>query len=218
MGPDMKLDSTRPAALLGIALALCLGSAQAQVYKWRDAKGVVHYGDQPPRGQPGLARLPDAVADGAPAALPYELARAARNSPVTLYSTANCGACDAGRALLRQRGVPFAEKTVSSDADRQQLKEAGSDNHLPLLLVGRGKLVGFAAGAWNDALSAAAYPAQSMLPSGYRNRAAEEAAPAATQRGEALPQAARATAQAEAAAEVRPRQHTPPKTHPDFQF
>lgn len=217
MGPDMKLDFPRRAALLGIALALCVGGAQAQVYKWRDAKGAVHYGDQPPRGQPGLARLPDAVADGAPAALPYELARAARNSPVTLYSTANCGACEAGRALLRQRGVPFAEKTVSSDADRQQLKQAGSDGQVPLLLVGRGKLVGFATDAWNDALSAAAYPAQSMLPSGYRNRAAEAAAPAATQR-EAAPPAARATAQAEAAAEVRPRKSAPPKTHSDFQF
>jgi len=215
MGRDKQLDSRRRAALLGMALALCLGGAHAQVYKWRDAKGVIHYGDKPLHGQRKVARLPDAQAAPASAALPYELARAAHNSPVTLYTGAECEACDAGRALLRQRGIPFAEKTVASDADQQQLKEAGSDGRLPLLLVGRGKLVGFEAGAWGEALSAAAYPAESMLPSGYRNRAAEPAAADAGQR-EAAPPATRATEPAEQPA--TPRKRPPPKAPPDFQF
>lgn len=217
MGRDKMRDSTRRAALLGMALALCLGGAHAQVYKWRDAKGVIHYGDKPPQGQRRVARLPDAQAAPAPVALPYELARAARGSPVTLYTGAGCGACDAGRALLRQRGIPFAEKTVASGADQQQLKQAGSDGQLPLLLVGRAKLVGFEAGAWNDALSAAAYPAESMLPAGYRGRGAEPAAPPAAPREEAPP-AARAAAPAGEPAAARPRKHTPPKAQPDFQF
>jgi len=217
MGRDTMLDSTRRAALLGMALALCLGGAHAQVYKWRDATGVIHYGDKPPHGQRKVARLPEADAAPAPVALPYELARAARSSPVTLYTTAGCGACDAARALLRQRGIPFTEKTVASDADQQQLKQAGSDGQLPLLLVGRDKLVGFEAGAWNDALSAAAYPAESRLPSGYRERAAEPAAPDSEQR-EYAPPARRATDPAEPPAATTARKPTPPKAPPDFQF
>ena len=38
--------------LLAAVLALVAGMAQAQVYQWKDAKGVTHYGDAPPpKGQ-----------------------------------------------------------------------------------------------------------------------------------------------------------------------
>jgi hypothetical protein len=36
----------RYGVLLG--LLLCCGAASAQVYKWKDANGVTHYGSQPP--------------------------------------------------------------------------------------------------------------------------------------------------------------------------
>lgn len=35
------------AALVGVALS---GAASAEIYRWKDAKGQVHYGDQPPAG------------------------------------------------------------------------------------------------------------------------------------------------------------------------
>ena len=39
----------RPVLSLGLAMVLALGpAAQAQVYKWTDANGQVHYGSQPP--------------------------------------------------------------------------------------------------------------------------------------------------------------------------
>ncbi len=34
-----------------IALTLAITSVQAQVYKWKDESGVVHYGQRPPAGQ-----------------------------------------------------------------------------------------------------------------------------------------------------------------------
>lgn len=162
----------------GLALALGMGwagSAGAQIYKWTDSRGVVHYSDTPVNGQ--------ATAVGAPPppppslALPYELAQAARKHPVTLYTTAACAPCDQGRALLKQRGVPFFEKTVASAADEARLKEAGSDGTLPLLLVGRSKLAGFEAVGWHGALDAATYPRRSMLPKAYRYQSASAADP-----------------------------------------
>lgn len=227
MGRRTNLDAARTAALLlGIAGTLSFAPAYAQLYKWKDAKGVVHYGDTPPPTRLDVIQLPTAQGAVQTASLPYELARAARNNPVTLYSAASCGACDAGRALLRARGIPFAEKTIDSAADQQQLRQAGSDGKLPLLLVGRDKLIGFEAGAWNDALSAAAYPSNSMLPSSYREMPAQPAAPPAaapaavpedTQRQEAAERAAiQAEAQAQAAARARKR--PPENAPPDFQF
>jgi glutaredoxin len=183
---------------LTIAVALMagagmFGSASAQIYKWTDSRGVTHYSDTPASSQ----AIAVGVAPPAPAllSLPYELAQAARKHPVTLYSTTGCAVCDHGRALLKARGIPFTEKTVTSDADEARLRDAGGDGSLPLLLVGRSKLVGFEAVAWQGALDAAAYPRRSMLPKAYRWQSASAADPVATAAA-----AAPVPAQAESAA------------------
>jgi glutaredoxin len=209
--------------LLLLAALLCAASASAQMYKWTDAKGVIHFSDTPPASSLQKAEVKTYGAGEQPGpALPYELAQAARANPVRLYTTAACRPCDQARSFLQKRGIPYAEKSVSSADDQQALKAAGSDGQLPLLLVGRSKLVGFNPNQWNDALDAA-YPSQSMLPRGYQFAAATPAAPpkAAQQdaaRAAAAERAARAAAQqADQQAKFAPR--PPPKNGtPDFQF
>jgi len=184
---------------IGLALLLCAAGANAQMYKWVDAKGVVHYTDTPPPDKKA-AEVKASGGAATEAALPYELAAAVRTAPVTLYTASSCNACDMGRKLLQTRGIPFSEKTVASDDDLARLKEAGSDGQLPLLLVGRSKLVGFEAGAWNGALSNAAYPAQRMLPANYKQAAAVAAAPPRGPSPEMLAREKARAAAAEAAA------------------
>lgn len=218
----MKVAKMVPAAV-GVALLLAGAAASAQVYKWVDAKGVTHYSDTPP-----ASKQAEVKAYGGKAAtlvpLPYELARAARTAPVTLYTIDKCKACDDGRALLKARGIPFSEKTVTTVADRDKLKEAGSDGRLPLLLVGRSKLLGFQADAWNSALTNAAYPARSMLPSRYRQPDAVAAAPvAAGPSPEILERETReaarvAEAEAAAARDAEAREKKKSNTAPAFQF
>lgn len=216
----MNLVKMVRAAPLGVALLLCVAAANAQVYKWVDAKGVTHYSDTPPARKQSEVK----AYGGAPAAavgLPYELARAARTSPVTLYTTAQCKACDDGRKLLKARGIPFSEKTVTTAADQAKVKEAGSDGQMPLLLVGRSKLLGFQASAWNAALTDASYPARSMLPSRYRHPESVAAAPVVARPApDLLANEATRIAEAEAAAArdsiTRPTKK--PDTPPGFQF
>jgi glutaredoxin len=164
---------------LGLALLLCSAGASAQMFKWTDARGVVHFSDQPPPA--GADRKVEQKAfggSGEPVQLPYALAAAARKSPVLLYTAPACAACDQGRTMLQQRGIPFAEKTVVSNQDQAKLAEAGAAGKVPLLLVGGAKRIGFDADSWNDALNDAAYPKQKMLPANYHNPVAESAAPA----------------------------------------
>jgi glutaredoxin len=204
--------------LLGLAMLLSCGVAGAQMYKWTDARGVVHFSDTPPATKGDKVELKTYGAGAAASPLPYALAQAAANHPVTLYTSASCGPCDQGRTLLRQRGVPFAEKTIGTAADQQKLKEAGSDGQLPLLIVGRTKLTGFQGEAWNEALTVAAYPAQSMLPSNYQQAAAAPAAPP-QQSPQALAQARAAEREAAAQEQARFAPRPPPKNGtPDFQF
>lgn len=202
-------------AVAAFALVFAAAAAQGQTYKWKDAAGVVHYSDTPPAKGAAQVLRPESRPEATPS-LPYELARAMKLHPVTLYTTARCDACDQGRALLRSRGIPFAEKTVNTAEDREQLQRAGGKDELPLLVVGNRHVTGFTAGAWNEALDAASYPRKSQLPPGYSTGASEAAAPAPPPRLPAAPAPDEAAAQAE---RQQPRQQPQPKkTPPDFQF
>jgi len=203
--------------LVAVAASLARAEAQSQVYKWKDARGQVHYGDTPPpQGAQVLNTSARAPVDPN---LPYELARAVRLHPVTLYTTTAtpCGPCDQGRSLLRARGIPFTEKTVNTLDDQQEQRRQTGKDELPLLVVGSRQVVGFQAAGWQEALDSAAYPKQTMLPSGYQYAPAQAAAQAAPVRARIKPPPDEAAIQAE---QAQPRRTSPPAGNapPGFQF
>jgi glutaredoxin len=206
------------AALL--LLLLTASAAHAQMYKWKDDKGVTHFTDTPPPASARKAEVKNYNTAGSGSVeLPAELAEAVRTRPVVLYTATGCAGCDMGRRLLAERGIPFREKTVSSAADDEALKKAGSDGQLPLLLVGRTRQLGFEQEAWDSALTAAGYPTVKMLPPGYSNPAPAPAAPPPPPSAE---QQARAKADADAAAaadeKARRERDTPANAPPNFRF
>jgi glutaredoxin len=200
----------RPAHLLIALLALlCLGTASAQVYKWKDDKGVTHYSDQPPPpSTPAKVKVEvKSFNAGGAIELPPELAGVARDRPVTLYTTAQCEGCANGRAMLMARGIPFREKTVNSAEDQAVLKQAGGAGQLPFLLVGRTKLAGYEQTAWDSILTEAGYPAEKRLPQNYQYAPAVAAAPPPPPKPQQAP------------AEPPPAKPLPPlNAPPGFQF
>ncbi|NGZ84494.1 glutaredoxin family protein [Duganella aceris] len=196
----------RPALLL-LAL-LCFGTAGAQVYKWKDAKGVTHYSDQPPAPSAPVKSKVEvkSFSGGGAVELPAELAGVARDRPVTLYTTGQCEGCANARALLMARGIPFREKTVNTADDQAALKQAGGGNQLPFLLVGRSRLAGYEQSAWDSLLTEAGYPAEKRLPSNYQYPPAVAAAPPPPPPPQAAP------------VDEAPRQPPPVNAPPGFQF
>jgi glutaredoxin len=166
-------------SFLFIALFAASAATYAQLYKWVGPDGKVTYSDAPPPASAKTVETkPVNGAGSGNASFPFELAEAVKNHPVTLYTGEKCAPCDEGRALLNARGIPFSEKTVSTNADLDRLRQAGGDA-LPLLIIGRTRQKGFEQGAWNSALTAAGYPDSNKLPKSYRYPQAEAAAPAA---------------------------------------
>ena len=148
------------------AIALVFANvAQAELYRWVDEAGNVHYSDTPPppsARQSDRKRIPgNAVASPA---LPYELQQAVKNFPVTLFVT-ECGeGCTQARALLAKRGVPHTELDATDPAGYEQLKKAtGGRMEVPVLVVGHETLRGFQPDRWNKALSAAGYPMSAIV-------------------------------------------------------
>jgi glutaredoxin len=164
-------------AVSAILLLLVAGAAQAQMYKWVDEKGVTHFSDIPPQSPTIKAQIRDYDNPAPDIGLPYNVAQAMRNNPVILYTSDDCDACDKGRNLLQTRGVPFSEKTVVSNEDQEAYRQSGGANQVPMLVVGATKLAGYEPTGWHNALSAANYPTQGLLPQQYKNPQAESAAP-----------------------------------------
>lgn len=159
------------AALAALALGTLLHSAQAQpVYRIVGPDGKVTFSDKPPAtGPAGAARAAGAPAATAGGPVPFELRQVINRYPVTLYTSAKCAPCDAARAFLTSRGVPFTEKTVNSNDDINALQRLFGDGTLPAASIGTQQLKGYSDAEWTQYLDAAAYPKTSLLSAGYRN-------------------------------------------------
>lgn len=170
--------------VVGFSLMLASGFTLAQqMYKWVDSEGIVHYSDTPPPAKEKHVEVKDISGASTPMTpavpLPYALAQAVKNNPVTLYTGSRCTPCDQARNALRDRGVPFTEKTVSNQAGKDKLLEVSGASQVPFMTIGRKTVRGYAADELQAALTAADYPTTKRLPAGYQNPPVQNAAPAA---------------------------------------
>jgi len=160
---------TRTTALLAAALAAVFCLPAAAQYRWVDANGKVNYGDSPPRDARDIRALGRAAAPAAgDANLPFELRRAVERAPVVLYTAPECQPCAPAAALLRERGVPYAERSVTTNDDLQEFRRLTGAARLPHVTVGTLSQNGFNPEIWNSLLDAAGYPKGSMLPRSYQ--------------------------------------------------
>jgi glutaredoxin len=151
-------------------MALLLSSACFAQYRYVAPDGTVSYSDTPPAGPASKVTVKNLPIDAplvAASSLPYALSQAQSKFPVTLYTSASCASCDAARSYLKQRGVPFTEKTVGSDLDLAVVKRVSGDTAVPVVMIGTQKSVGFAQSVYAGMLDDAGYPATSVLPRDY---------------------------------------------------
>lgn len=207
------IKSAAISAVLAMAAGTFPSLSQAQpIYRIVGPDGKVTFSDQPPPATSN-AKVTAAGADSArgiaTAALPFELRKVAGQYPVTLYSSENCGPCASARSLLTTRGVPFTEKTVSTNDDAQALQRLSGDSSLPFLTIGSQQLKGFSDAEWTQFLDAAGYPKSSVLPASYRQAPATPLVTVAPAPAPATTTAARPATPAEPSTPV-----TPPPSNP----
>jgi glutaredoxin len=172
-------SATKKIAVCAVLMpALAIFSTQAvaqQLYRIVGPDGRVTFSDVPPAPSANAkvtAGRGGSFNQGAEVALPFELRSVAQRFPVVLYTGKDCAPCDAGRNMLRNRGIPFSERTVESNEDLEALRRLAGSASLPVATVGAQQMKGFSDTEWSQFLDAAGYPRTSQLPSGYRNPAA----------------------------------------------
>lgn len=148
-----------------VLLALVGAAHAAELYRWVDSEGKIHYSDQmPPAGTNYLQKKQQSPNVIQSSELPYVLQVAVKSNPVTLYIT-NCGeGCDKAREHLVKRGVPYTSKNPETAADAEALKKLINSLEVPVLVLGGNRTVrGYNAAEWDKALDIAGYPKTSAL-------------------------------------------------------
>ncbi len=181
--------------------------AHAQ-YKVVGPDGKITYTDRAPtEAQSKVVPINGGGSSSSDASLPYELRQVAQRYPVTLYSSNECAPCDAGRQFLRERGVPFADKSVSTPEDSSAMQRLTGTTSLPVVSIGSQIVKGWSQGEWASYLDAAGYPKTSQLPKTFQTGSATPL----TERKESVPApAAPAPRRATPAPAPAPAETAPP--------
>ena len=157
-----------PTGFASIAAALLLLVAipsSAQQYRWLDDKGRVQYTDTPPPASAKDVQKKNLKGSVVGTAVPFELTRAVKDAPVTLYTSPPCGiSCDKARDALNARGVPFKEVQVWDEETNAALRKISNGKEVPVLVVGSRVQTGFEQGAFDRALDVGGYPKAGLVP------------------------------------------------------
>jgi glutaredoxin len=155
-----SLSALAASLLILFALPVC-----AQQYKWIDEKGRVQYTDTPPPPSARDVQKKNLKGSVVGAVVPFELTRAVKDAPVTLYTSPPCGiSCDKARDALNARGVPFKEVQVWDEESNAELRKISNGREVPVLVVGSRVQTGFEQGAYDRALDIGGYPKAGIVP------------------------------------------------------
>ena len=153
------------AAVACLALAFPAG---AQVYKWTDSAGKVHYGDKPPEDAKASQVKVDAVSshDGPPqvdnwAAIIRRPTNVESLKPkptsagITMYSTSWCGYCKKARLFFAEKKIAYRDVDIeASKAGMEEYKGYGGKG-VPLFISGERRMRGFTDAAMDKFLASA---------------------------------------------------------------
>jgi glutaredoxin len=132
--------------------AFAAQQAQAEIYKVTGADGKVSFTDKAPQSTTAKSeKLTIQTFTGAPSISSYN----GSVKKVTLLSAQWCGVCRQAKAYMNSRKIAFEEWDIDqSDYALSKMRELGAKG-VPVILVGKQKMVGFSPEGLDDMLQKA---------------------------------------------------------------
>ncbi len=120
---------------------LCMSNiSYAEIYKWIDESGKVHFSDKPSRDHTSEAIE---VRINSYESVSYDSSSFDVGKKVVMYSASWCGYCTKARNHFKDEGIRFTEydieKTAKGKSDYKRLNAKG----VPVILVGNKRMNGF---------------------------------------------------------------------------
>ena len=150
--------------LLPLAL-LAAADSTAQVFKWTDKDGKVHYGDSPPAEATTKQITVGVQSFGGPAEVDYvsilkrpiKSGAAASRADVVIYSASWCGPCKSAKTWMTSQNIPFTDYDVETNEQGKRNFQAMGARGVPTILVGEQRMTGFSAGNLSAMLKKGGY-------------------------------------------------------------
>lgn len=126
--------------------------ALAEIYKWTDAEGNIHFSDKKTTNSNAESvQLKSSINSYNGSSLPkFEYTPRSKkkshshgNKPpklrprqVVMYSTVWCGFCKKAKAYFKQKGIAFSERDIETSAQAKKEYQSLGGGGVPLILVG----------------------------------------------------------------------------------
>ena len=137
--------------LLLVVIAALTTVAQAEIFRWVDESGRVHFTDRPPWGEEAEQVTVRVNTYASPEVSKLEAVIDETGEKVVMYSASWCGVCKKAKTYFQRKGIPFVEYDVEKSAKgKQDFKKLGGKG-VPVILVGETRLNGFSRAAFERA-------------------------------------------------------------------
>lgn len=129
--------------LLATVLSLAVPLASAEIYKWTDAQGRVHYGDNPADTVQAEKVTVEINSYEHVSYDAVDSSQAVDSRKVIMYSTSWCGYCKQARRYFQQQGIAFTEFDIEKDRGAKRRYDKLGGRGVPVILVGEKRMNGF---------------------------------------------------------------------------
>lgn len=119
-------------------------AASAEVYKWTDAQGRVHFSDKRGHKNAEVVKVRVNSYQHVSYSTVFPSAKATADSrQVILYGTEWCGHCKNARRYFQEKGIAYRDLDIEKDAAAKRDFEAMDGRGVPVILVGNQRMNGF---------------------------------------------------------------------------
>lgn len=130
--------------LLRIAICIsciaAIGAAHAEIYRWTDQNGKVHFADRPSAAHTSETvklRINTYESVG------YDTSATDAGKDVVMYSASWCGVCKKARRYFEDSRIAFTEFDIDKNPKARSAYEKLGARGVPVILVGKQRMNGF---------------------------------------------------------------------------
>lgn len=137
--------STLKFLILLVPTVMMATPASAEIYKWTDENGLVHYSDSKPEHQEVTEiEVPVSTYEGVSyGSVNHDRAAVDAGKKVVIFSATWCGSCKKAKQYFRRKGIPFTEYDIERTNKAKRLYKNLGATGVPVILVGNKRMNGF---------------------------------------------------------------------------
>ena len=135
------------AFFLSVSLLIITGSSYAEIYKWTDENGQVHFSDRKPANQ-AVTEVEIEPEIGSYESVSYgtfkvKAPKPAPKDKVVMLSASWCGYCKQARTYFKKNSIRYTDYDVEQNPRGKKLYKQMGATGVPVILVGNKRMNGF---------------------------------------------------------------------------